>query len=143
MKDEIKKKLLAKLKKNAKYESTENFLKPDNGKGIKVSGGSVMKIDTKTPQKQILGFSFRDKIAKLIKSKALKKGAKYGLKMLPIVGGLAAAIASGDASAAMPDALSSEPLAPKKGSTDHDIENPDMPRKKIWDKIKKLINKDK
>ena len=88
----------------------------------------------------------KDLAAKTAAKKALKKGAKkVGKKLLssiPLIGGIASAIASKDASAAIPiigDIASMD--GPKKGTPGHDIENPDISRKARRAAIDKLKKK--
>ncbi len=49
--------------------------------------------------------------------------AKRGLKMLPIVGGVAAALSSGDASAAVPGLDMADDIGPEKGSLQRRLED--------------------
>src|ERR1043165_329374 len=72
-------------------------------------------IDTKTPQRILSGSDFTEKIAKL---RALKSLGTKALGAVPVLGGLASAAMSQDASAAIPVLDSAEPLGPAKGSLD-------------------------
>lgn len=77
--------------------------------------------------------------------KAAKKGAskfvKTGMKSLPLVGGLAAALASGDASAAVPILGDVESLGPKKGSEEAKLEDMSLPMEERIKLLKAIKNK--
>lgn len=60
-------------------------------------------------------------------AKAMAKGAgKTALKAIPLVGGIGAALASGDASAALPLGMEATPLGPQKGEEGYEVENPEQ-----------------
>ena len=83
----------------------------------------------------------RAALEKAMKSKMFKQIAKKGLKALPVVGGIATAISSKDASAAVPVLGDSEAAGPKKGTPGYDIENPDVRGEKRRKLIESLVRK--
>jgi hypothetical protein len=82
--------------------------------------GATDKIDTRQIKKISSGSDWLSSI------KSKLKGGSGGLKGIPILGsaiGLASALGSGDASAAIPGLDSVEGTGPEKGSIDYKIEN--------------------
>lgn len=73
---------------------------------LKLKASDVQKEDTdffqKPHNKTIKGEAFTDKIKRLRGLKKAGKVASKGLKAFPLIGGLMAGLASGDASAAIP-----------------------------------------
>lgn len=68
-----------------------------------------------------------------------KNAAKWGMKSLPLVGGIAAAMYEGDASAAIPILNEADSLGPAPGSIGAQMEDPrlsDEQRTKIMDALK-------
>jgi len=82
-----------------------------------------------------------------IKSNLLKKVGSKALKSIPIIGGIASAISSNDASAAIPVLGDSESTGPAKGSRDAKFENPntsDKDREQMYkESIKNALKKKK
>jgi hypothetical protein len=73
-------------------------------------------------------------------------GAKKGLKALPVVGGIASAIAERKAEAALPVFGDSDDLGPKKGSEGAMIEDPSISsenRNKIKERLRKRLSSSK
>lgn len=99
--------------------------------------GATDKIDTKGVQKLLSGNQFSNKIAKILESRALAKAgnvAKQGLniaseagKRIPMLGGLAVglgtALATRDASAAVPGLNEADVVGPVEGSIEHKLES--------------------
>lgn len=114
--------------------------------GTKEEITDVMKVKGKKPKlnlnkdklMQKTGSEFAENLAKKrALHKLVGKAAKSGLKAIPVIGPLAAALASGDASAAIPVLGDAESLGPQKGSLGSIIEDPEatpeMRRKAIED----------
>lgn len=101
-------------------------------------------IKTKQSGKLLKGNEFLDKIAS--KRAALKKVSKgMGKKLLgsiPLVGGLAAALASGDVSAAVPVVSEIDSLGPREGSDESRLEDMSLPMEERI-KLLKAIQKKK
>ena len=83
--------------------------------------GFTEKIGGKEAQKVIPGKEFTESIAK---KRALRKIMGRGMKALPLVGGLASALSSGEASAAIPVLGEADDLGPEAGSPSAVIEDP-------------------
>lgn len=84
--------------------------------------GVTEHIKTKNVEPLLTGNQFKDKIQKILASRAASKG----LKALPIIGpaiGAISALSSGDVSAAVPVLDQIESLGPKEGSIDKMIED--------------------
>lgn len=90
--------------------------------------GITEHIDTKSRLPIKSGDEFTESVAKKRLLNKLSKGAgrfaKAGLKSLPLVGGIAAAIQSNDASAAVPLLDQADSLGPGKGTPSSIIEDP-------------------
>lgn len=84
----------------------------------------------KYTESTITGDEFLKKIAK-------SKAAKKALKSIPIIGGLAAGLATGDVEAAIPILGEADALGPRKGDEGYDIENPEPKFKRLKDKMRK------
>ena len=97
--------------------------------------GYTEKIDNK-PLKVLGGTDWAKKI---VKSRAAKSALKGGLKSIPFLGGIAAALGSGDVSAAIPVLNEAEALGPEAGSPEAAIEDPSVStedRMKILQRLK-------
>lgn len=93
-------------------------------------------------EKLISGSDFAKKIAaKRAALKALKGAGKAGLKSIPLIGGVASALSSGDASAAVPVLGDVESLGPEKGSPESIIEDPSASDEERRWAIEQLRNK--
>lgn len=107
---------------------------------IKVPG-TREEINTKEVQKLISGSDFVKNIEeKRLLNKAIKAGLKGGTKALSAIagpiGGIAAALASGDASAALPAGFEIEGAGPRVGSLEAVMQDPDATqedRKKAYE----------
>lgn len=101
-------------------ESTEHI----KDEIVKKIPDSTKKIDTsKQLMKVKSGKEFTENIAKKRALKALGKFGKTGLKSLPLIGGVAAALSSGDVSAAVPVLGDIESLGPRQGTPEAVIED--------------------
>lgn len=99
--------------------------------------GVTEHINTNEAQKVIGGDMFKNKIAKILESRAAAKAAKLAGeaggalksvgKHIPMLGGLAVglgtALATGDASAAVPVLNEADSLGPEAGSLEHKLES--------------------
>lgn len=77
-------------------------------------------------------------------SAVAKKIGKRLLSAVPLVGGIASALSSGDASAALPEGLQSESAGPERGSPEDKMEDPKTSpeqRKKLEEIIRKRSKK--
>jgi hypothetical protein len=115
--------------------------------------GYTDKIDT-SPQKTM---DITDEWAKrrglvppsesIAKKRALAKAAKMGgkrvLSALPLVGGLAAAMATGDASAAVPVLGDADPLGPQAGSLEAAVQDPSLSREQRMKALQELMKRNK
>lgn len=97
--------------------------------------------DTKTPQKITSGDEFKKRMAKrnMLKELAKKAGkvAKKGLKAIPVIGGIASAVSSGDLMAATPIG-ESERLGPREGTLGAQLEDPSISREARMKVIQEL-----
>ena len=100
--------------------NTTEKIRTDESTIVKGSGDRY-KTSTHRPG----GGVVKDPLEKISKIKAVGKLAKKGLKMLPIVGGVATALATNDAAAAVPFLGDSAELGPEKGSLDRKLESGD------------------
>jgi len=107
------------LQERLKYEGPREHIKSDK---LKYRGGRE-KISTRTTQALKSGDDFVKSIAN---KRAMKKLGKAALSGLPLVGGVASALSSGDVSAAVPIIGDSEALGPREGSLESMVENPDV-----------------
>lgn len=77
---------------------------------------------------------------KLLKSKPMKEMYKKRLHSIPVIGGLAGALLSGDANAAIPILNEADTLGPQEGDEGYEIENP-TPGKDRFRRLKEKIRK--
>lgn len=87
------------------------------------------RVRTKQTSRLLSAPEFAKKIAN---SRAMRKG----LHAVPLIGGVAAALTTGDAHAAIPFLGDSEALGPQKGDEGYDIENPPSKFKRLSKQIK-------
>lgn len=88
------------------------------------------KIKTKQTSRVLSAPAFMKKIAN---SRAMKKG----LHAVPLIGGIASALATGDAHAAIPFLGEADALGPQKGDEGYDIENPPSKFKRLNKQMRK------
>ena len=92
------------------------------------AGEEGMDVISRTPIKKVMSPT----------KKIVSKVAKKGLKALPGIGGLIAALSQNDAMAAVPILGDSDPLGPTKGSPEAAIEDPSLSREERARAIEQL-----
>ena len=96
----------------------------------------------KATMKDALEKGDTDTVDKLMRyARKFGKGATKGLKALPLIGGIAAAVSSGDVSAAVPILGDAENLGPQEGSLEAMAEDPSIPTEQRIEIMKKLKEK--
>ena len=111
---------------------------------LKLKGSKIQKADKsffdKDANKTMKGDDFLKKIEKLKGLKKAGKIASKGLKAFPLIGGIMAGLASGDASAAIPILGDSEELGNPKDSLEGRFERGELTpeeRIKFFEKMSK------
>ena len=128
---------LEKNKKVKKTVSKESSMADIATRDAKINLHRAKKLQSEG--KESLAKELLKKAMKAYKSGAAKKIVKSVGKKLPIIGGIAAAAASGDVSAAIPVIGDSDDLGPAKGSPGHDIENPPKDPKKRKKQVQAIL----
>jgi len=112
-------------------KGTTQHIKTDEKQKIKSASNFMKDIaDKRALNKKSKASVAGNVVKKFIRGKAVKKVGKKLLGAIPFVGGAISALASGDASAAIPLIGDSDDLGPKKGTAGHTIENPSASKKK-------------
>jgi hypothetical protein len=141
----------SKVKNTTDKIDTKEIVKVKDAQAVKDREG-LRKIQKAAEKLKSAGQGSRadDLIKKAMESKAFKRiaksAAKKTLKSIPIVGGLASAIMSKDASAAVPVLSEAEEAGPSKGSLEAKMEDPSLSaeqRYKIQQKLKEKFKKNK
>lgn len=91
--------------------------------GKAVIKGTTQKINTNARQSVKKAANWLEEIAAKRALRKLGKGLGKGLKAVPLIGGIASALMTNDASAAVPILGDVELLGPEKGTLDYKLES--------------------